>query len=225
MAMTMMGNGVTDFSGAASSLTMGMPGTGNLVMRQVGKTAYVKMPDELAAQMSDAKPWMRVDLDAVYGRQYGGGPTRGVASPDPTRQFEYLRGVSDSVEKVGEERVRDVPTTRYRAVTDLREEAAGQDVEVRQANEELVKRLGTSKLPVEVWIDEKNRIRRYALDVSVPMSEGATSQDASREEDELRTQMVIEYYDFGTPVDVQAPPSDQTMDGSELFAGQQPAAQ
>ena len=54
--MTMTGNGVTDFSGAASSLTMGMSGTGNLEMRQVGETVYVKMPDELAAQMPGAKP-------------------------------------------------------------------------------------------------------------------------------------------------------------------------
>ena len=72
--------------------------------------------------------------------------------------------------------------------------------------------------------DEKNRVRRYALDVSVPMSEGATSQDVSQEDDELSTQMVIEYYDFGAPIDVQAPP-EQTTDGSEPFAGQQPAEQ
>ena len=134
---------------------MGMSGAGNLEMRQVGRTVYVKMPDELAAQMPDTKPWVRVDLDAVYGRQYGGGPTQGVASSDPTRQFEYLRGASESVEKVGEERVRGVPTTRYGAVTDLREGAAGQDAQVRQANEELVKRLGTSKLPVEVWMTRR----------------------------------------------------------------------
>lgn len=41
----------------------------------------------------------------------------------------------------------------------------------------------------------------------------------------MRTQMVAEYYDFGTPVDVQAPPPDQTMDGSTLFSGQQPVVQ
>jgi hypothetical protein len=57
------------------------------------------------------------------------------------------------------------------------------------------------------------------------MSEGDTSQDASREDDELRAQMVIEYYDFGAPVDVHAPPPARTTDGTELFAGQQPAAQ
>ena len=37
MTMTMTGNGVTGFSGAASSLIMEMSGTGNLEMRHLGK--------------------------------------------------------------------------------------------------------------------------------------------------------------------------------------------
>ena len=218
-AVTVKGGGVTDFSGAASNMTMGMPGMGGLEMRQIGETVYMKMPDEFAAQVSGSKPWVRVDLDTLYGQQYGA--VQGGAAGDPTRQLEYLRGVSDSVEKIGEERVRGVPTTRYRAILDLNEEAAG----VKGADQELVKGLGTSKLPVEVWVDEENRVRRYALDVSVPMPENAASQDASQGDDGLRTRMVIEYYDFGTPVDVQAPPQDQTMDGSKLLAEGQAATQ
>ena len=222
--MTVKGGGVTDFSGAASSLTIGTPGMGDLEMRQVGETVYVKLPDEFASQTSGSKPWVRVDLDALYGQQYGGAPVQGGASGDPTRQLEYLRGVSDSVEKIGEEEVRGVPTTHYEAIVDLNREVAGQDAGVKEANQELVKRLGTSKLPVEVWVDEENRVRRYALDVSVPMPESAASQGASQGDDRLRTRMVIEYYDFGTPVDVQAPPRDQTMDVSKLLAREQPAA-
>ena len=42
---------------------------------------------------------------------------------------------------------------------------------------------------------------------------------------EVQTSIVAEYYDFGTPVDVQAPPEDQTMDGSKMFPQQQPVAQ
>jgi hypothetical protein len=223
-AMTVKGGGVTDFSGAASSLTIGTPGMGDLQMRQVGETVYVKLPDEVAAQTSGSKPWVRVDLDALYGQQYGGAPVQGGASGDPTRQLEYLRGVSDSVGKVGEERVRGVPTTHYEAIVDLNREVAGQDAKVEEANQELVKKLGTSELPVEVWVDEENRVRRYALDVGVPMPENAASRDASQGDDRLRTRMVVEYYDFGTPVEVQAPPLDQTIDGSKLLAGEQPAA-
>ncbi len=221
-AVTVKGEGVTDFSGAASRMTIGMPGMGGLETRQVGETVYVKMPDEFAAQVSGSKPWVRVDLDTLYGQQYGA-PVQGGAAGDPTRQLEYLRGVSDSVGKIGEERVRGVPTTRYRAILDLNKEAAGQDAGVKEANQEVVKRLGTSKLPVEVWVDEENRVRRYAMDVSVPMPEDAASQDASRGDDKPRTRMVIEYYDFGTPVDVQAPPRDQIMDGSKLLAEGQAA--
>ncbi len=223
-AMTVKGGGVTDFSGAASSLTIGTPRMGDLQMRQVGETVYVKLPDEFAAQTSGSKPWVRVDLDALYGQQYGGAPVQGGASGDPTRQLEYLRGVSESVEKVGEERVRGVPTTHYEAIVDLNREVAGQDAGVEEANQGLVKKLGTSRLPVEVWVDEENRVRRYALDVGVPVPENADSRDASQGDDRLRTRMVVEYYDFGTPVEVQAPPLDQTTDGSKLLAGEQPAA-
>ena len=61
--------------------------------------------------------------------------------------------------------------------------------------------------------------------MNVPAPENATSPNASPEDATLRTQMVAEYYDFGTSVDVQAPPPDQTMDGSQLLSGAQPVAQ
>ncbi len=54
--ITMKGGGATDFSGAASSMTVGMPGMGDLEMRQVGETVYLRMPDEFAAQVSGSKP-------------------------------------------------------------------------------------------------------------------------------------------------------------------------
>lgn len=76
-----------------------------------------------------------------------------------------------------------------------------------------------------MWLDDQNRVRRFALDLNVPAPENAASPNASPEDATMRTQMVAEYYDFGTSVDVQAPPPDQIMDGSELLSGQQPVAQ
>lgn len=222
MTMTMTGEGVVDFSGAASSLTMEMAGMGNIEMRQIENTAYVKLPEEFLAQMPGAKPWMRVDLDAIYRQQYGAslGQMQGGAAQDPTRQLEYLRGVSDSVEKVGTEEVRGVWTTHYRAVVDLGKEAAQQDPKIQRAYDDLIEQLGTSKLPVEVWLDDQERVRRFATDVTVP--DGTGSPDTP-ENAEVRTQMAIDYYGFGTAVDVQAPPQGQTMDGSQLISAQTPA--
>lgn len=222
--MTMTGEGVVDFSGAASSLTMNMFGMGNLEMRQVENTIYMRMPEDLLAQMPDAKPWFEMDLDTMYEQQYGANPAQmqGGAMGDPTRQLEYLRGVSDSVEKAGTEKVRGVQTTRYEAIVDLRKQVAGQDAEARQAQEEIIKQLGTSELPVEVWLDDQNRVRRFATDLDVPTPENASGMP---EDGKLQTSIVAEYYDFGTPVDVQAPPEDQTMDGSKMFPARQPVAQ
>ena len=207
-------------------MTVEMLGMGGFEMRQIGDTVYMKMPEDLVAQMPGAKPWMEMDLDAA-SRQHDGvnldQMQSGVAQ-DPTGQLEYLRDVSDSVEKVGVEEVRGVRTTRYEAVVDLEKEVAGQDAGAREAHDQMVEKLGASKFPVEVWLDDENRVRRYALDVSVPMPENAASPDASQGDDKMRTRMVAEYYDFGTPVDVQAPPQDQTMDGSKLLAGEQPVA-
>ena len=86
----------------------------------------------------------------------------------------------------------------------------------------MVEKLGASKLPVEVWLDDKNRVRRYAMDATVPVPEDAPEMP---EGGEMRTSIVAEYYDFGTPVDVQAPPPDQTTEGSKLLSGQRPAAE
>ncbi|QIN81316.1 hypothetical protein GBA63_00770 [Rubrobacter tropicus] len=221
MEMTITGQGIMDFSGAASSLTMEMFGMGNFEMRQIGNTVYMKMPEGGPAQMPGARPWIRVDLDDAYEREYGANPAQmpGGAAGDPTRQLEYLRGVSDSVEKVGTEKVRGVQTTRYEAILDLRKEAAGRGAEVREAQEEIIEQIGTSKLPVEVWLDDQNRVRRYAMDVAVPVPENA-SAPGMPEGGKMRTSMVAEYYDFGTPVEVQAPPQEQTTDGSKMFSRQ-----
>ena len=223
---TMRGRGVVDFSGAEASMTVNMLGLGNLEMRQVGGTIYMKMPEDFSAQTPGARPWIEVDPKTVKENQSGAnlGQTQPGIVQDPTGEFEYLRGVSESVEKVGVAEVRGTRTTHYRATIDLQEAAAEEDPGAQEAYDEMSRKLGAGKLPVEVWIDEKNRVRRYEIDMSVPVPESAASPGTSGEDVTVRTRMVTEYYDFGVPVDVQAPPRDQTMDGSEMLSGAQPAA-
>lgn len=119
--------------------------------------------------------------------------------------------------------MRGVRTTRYKVVTDLEKEAAGQDAQRRREYDEMIRQLDTSKLPVEVWIDERNRARRVAIDMVVPGVENPDAPNASGDE-EARLSMVTEYYDFGTPLDVRAPPPGLTMDGSRPLPGRQTAA-
>jgi hypothetical protein len=83
--VTMTGQGAGEVHGASSSMTVEMLGMGGFEMRQIEDTVYIKMPEDLVAQMPGARPWMEADLEAMYGRQYGARPAqmRGGAGAGP----------------------------------------------------------------------------------------------------------------------------------------------
>jgi hypothetical protein len=224
MVLTLRGAGVTNFSGTEFAMTMNMLGMGGFEMRRLDGMVYTKPPEDFRPPESpDTKPWIRVSADEAY-KESGPSLMGAEEAQDPARQLEYLRGVSDSVEKAGVEEVRGVRTTRYKVVVDLNKEAAGQDNRTRKEYDQMIGQLGTSKAPVEVWIDDQNLARRVAMDMIVPGYESSAAPGEPGRDD-TRLSMVTEYYDFGVPVDVQAPPQDQTMDGSELLSDRQPATQ
>jgi hypothetical protein len=61
-----------------------------------------------------------------------------------------------------------------------------------------LERRAEKTLPVEIWIDDVGRARRFVLELDeVPAT--------------------IDFYDFGVEVDVQAPPQDEVLDDDELL--------
>ena len=214
------GSGVTDFADKTSRFTMNLPQMGDFEVRQVGGKIYEKFPEVLRAQMPGKKTWVVIDLDKLYSEQYGTSFSgmQGAAS-DPTSQLQYLRGVSDSVKKVGEEKVRGVPTTHYKATLDLKKSIKEQGGNLKQAYKKLESQLGTSKLPTDVWLDGKGRVRRYEMEMPLPSTKGATSPQGGSTGKQAGISIVEEVYDFGTPVNVSPSPPNQTMDMSELMPG------
>ncbi len=61
-------------------------------------------------------------------------------------------------------------------------------------------------MPADVWIDDNDRVVKmhFTMDAS-GFGVGAGTAEVT-----------MEITDFGVPVDVQAPPADQTVDFSEL---------
>ena len=96
--------------------------------------------------------------------------TRGRAA-GPHRQPGYLRGVSGSVEKVGKEEVRGVPTTHRRATGDF-DKAAPDVPEACKAHDRMLRLMGGKKVPTEVWLDEHGRVRRYKIAMSFNVPKG-----------------------------------------------------
>lgn len=216
--------GMQDFSRQESSFVMRMPMVGKIESRILGTKIYQKFPPEFRSQvMPPGKSWVVTDFEEQSGAGFS--DLESDAS-NPVDQLSYLRSVG-SVREVGQEEVRGASTTHYRAVIDLDKELAstqgGKDIErtYAQAKEQL----GTSKLPTEVWLDEEGRVRRYEMNLPLPEQPATDPGEATIQQlPEGEMTLVLEYYDFGVPVEVNPPPPAQVMDVQELMQTQEPPA-
>jgi hypothetical protein len=111
------------------------------------------------------------------------------------------------VEALGDEDVRGVPTTHYTGVVDL-ESLAKKDPALKGTIDQLVAQTGLRSIPVEVWVDDENFVRRMKQSF-----EGATFGPGMQ----LDMTMTTELYDFGSDVNVEVPPPDEVVDFSELM--------
>jgi hypothetical protein len=172
-----------------------------------GLVAYMHLPG-----VSPERPWVRFDFAAL-------GEAEGIAmaelaqlgSGDPSQMLEYLKAGGD-VETVGEELLFGVPTTRYRTTVDLAqviERAPEGERELLRASVERIERLsGASTMPVEVWVDENDLVRRLSMEQSIPATAGGPGQMT----------MTMDLFEFGTDVDVRVPPPSRVTDLTELVS-------
>ena len=117
--------------------------------------------------------------------------------------LEYLQGLSGDVQKVGDDTVAGEHATHYRASIDYAKVAEKLPDTSAKARDELTK-LGT--VPADVWINDDDRV----VKMQMAIDGGAFGGDGGKIE------MTMEITDFGVPVDVQAPPEDETVDLSSL---------
>ena len=197
---------VAEQRSAATTEVMGR----SFEMVSEGQSLYLRLPDAARAA-NGGKGWAKVDL----GSGVPGGMTGGLGSTNPLDSFEQLRKAGSEVEDLGEEEVRGTSTRHLRTVLDLTDAIA----ELGAAGAPGADAIGPlrdqlSAVPVDVWLDDDDRIRRQrtTLDLSLP---GVGSV-------EVRT--TLEAFAYGEPVDIELPaPEDVVEAGPEilgsLFAG------
>jgi len=138
-------------------------------------------------------------------------------SNDPTSGMQLLAG-ADQVTTVGSDTVRGAVTTHYRVTVDLKKAVQAAPPAARAAVQKLVGLYAIPTLPVDVWIDGNERIRRESivmdpLDLTLPVAAtGATG----------KITITVEFYNFGAPVDTAPPPSSDVSDLSNLLGGSTP---
>ncbi|MGH3326838.1 MAG: hypothetical protein ACRDPT_03400 [Streptomycetales bacterium] len=212
---TVKGEGVIDFANEAAAVTMRLP-QGDVETRTIGRVLYEKVSEEQRAQVPGNKPWVKIDLGAVAEKQFGAEAAKKQTGPtDPAQLLGYLRGVSGKVRTVGTDKVGGDETTHYKTKVDLRTAAKHLGPQEAQATEQLQQRLGSKHLPMEVWLDGDQRVRR--LSATMPLAAAPTGGQPGAE-----VTVIEDLFDFGAGLDVGPPPKDDTADVTDTILERTP---
>lgn len=203
------GAGVMDLNGHGVDLTAQIPVVGAIRIEEVGQILYMKLPSGLASSarlgLPGGKTWVKIDLAKAVGPN-GLGSLDTFGEENPTQLLARLQNASTTgLVRVGQDKVDGVVTTRYRATIDPAREAA--KAAAAPSATPMAKALAAQEakitsLPVNVWVDTNNLLRRVEVNLSIP-SGGSIDE-------------TMNLYDFGTPVSITPPPPAQTMDASAL---------
>jgi hypothetical protein len=152
----------------------------------LGKTMYLKSP-ELGA----GDKWIKIDLsdpNSIYGMI-------GKAT-DPEVMFKAMESPK-KLELVGTEDVDGVSTNHYRVTMDPAKYLDAMQFPAAMAD------MLPEELVTEMWIDADNLPRKFTQTIEVPGVSGGAPTTTTTEGT---------YSDFGTDVEIEAPPADQVTE-------------
>jgi hypothetical protein len=216
----MTGSGAFDYEKARGEATYRMQvpmlGEVGMDMRMVGTKVFVRLPEALAgAGMTGGKEWASVDLGTSLEHSALGSLDL-TQQQDPAQTLQYLRAASTGVKEGGSATVRGVETTRYTGRLDFRKalDAGLEKLELSPAERQraragmkwMLDQLGANGVPFEVFVDGDGLLRRMTMHMNMTV-----------EGEEMSMKMLIDYFDFGVDVNVQAPPARDVYDASGLL--------
>jgi hypothetical protein len=210
-AMNFSATGAIDDHGRLFQLAYTMDGTAlgleagdvnfDAVLDMESGDAYFDYPGALDLGLPAGKRWVHMQVEELEGLQ---------STSDPSSMVAYLYAASD-LERVGEERVRGVDTVRYRATMHLDralEQFPENQRKQMQKSFEMLEEFGIETIPMEVWIDTEDYLRR--LDMDWRMDEVPDAPKGARLEIEM------EMWDYGADVDVKLPAKSTVVELEDL---------
>lgn len=187
-----------ELGGADPSLEMIMDGRKGLVM-------YMRSP---LFRTTAGDKWMKLDMAKLAQKEgFDLNTLMNANQADPSQSLHMLMASSDA-HAVGYDRVRGIFTTHYTLKVDLAKLAKGND-EYSKTVEQLEQMSGVTSFPAEAWIDDKGRVRRMKIDMSLNAPTGGA----------VTMSMTMDLYAFGIKVDVPPPAASDVVDASALLGG------
>ncbi|HVL64717.1 MAG TPA: hypothetical protein VM573_06045 [Actinomycetota bacterium] len=173
----------------------GIPGTVMEVI-QDGSTSYMKNRGETGTWVKYSGP--------------SAAPVAGLTADPRVSPADYLRHLDDishNVEVLGEEDIDGDPATHYRA--ELNEASLA---DFANPLKEMGFDLEVDYDPLDVWIDERGRIRKMFFGMRVDGEKHGSPMSG-------RVATTVSFFDFGAPVEIELPDPDQVTDE---FGGAEP---
>lgn len=205
-SLAMSGEGVFDYRRMVGRIVFDLsalePELEEMEIIFVGTVLYASGFGE---ELAPGKSWMRIDTAKTPGVSLGA-----LGQIDsPASELQFLRAVSKEVEEKGEDEVRGVPTTHYRAMIDVRKlgEVAGSEAPPKVRNQmrveatTLFEEAGVDEAPIDVWLDGDGLPRKMTIELAF-----------EAEGEKARAEITVEFFDFGVPVRVSHPPASETVD-------------
>jgi hypothetical protein len=189
------------------------------VMTGNGSVVYLRSPRFLE-DLPDGKEWVKLDL-VKASKELGVDPTAlpQASQNDPAEMLRFLRAVG-RVRQFGWENLDGVATNHYKANVDVRRYLdlvpAGRRADARRSVRRLIDLMGgRSRIPMDVWVDESDLVRRLAMDMRTTLPGGSS----------MRMTFDMRFSDFGSDVDIEVPDEDETIDYGDLVGALQPTSE
>lgn len=204
--ITMPGSGVADLKTGDADITIdvskltaqaGNQATGSQ-MEEISKggIVYLKIPFK---GLPHGKQWVKIDPQQVE-KAMGLGSLAQQANDSPGNLVGVLKNAVDE-QKLGQETVDGVQTTHYKTTIDTAKLVQAGAAKAQPWMKSMLKDTPKS-MNFDVWVDSSSLIRRMTFDMGYGKASGS---------------MTMDFSDFGTPIDVQAPPPDQVVDAVTLL--------
>lgn len=185
-------------------------------MLVVNHVIYLKLPPfpGIGSLGPEGRPWLKLDL-ASLGETVGN--TGGLEGLRADKLLTTIAENGGSIEEVGEEKVRDAPTTHFKMQIDAGAliAALNLDSSVSEVVDDSIKEM--APLSVDLWLDDNNLVHRGRI--SLPMETMAGSDDLVP--DSYKGALLVittDVFDIGAQVTVAAPTPEETFDLADMIA-------
>lgn len=212
---------VVDPPAHAASMTVGIDasqlaqadqglGSGKVQMGMVlvGQDMYMRFPRAMLTALPSlgGKPW--VEINVANAAHVSGLSSLGdnPAMSDPQAVLQELQSVANGVVNDGHQRVDGVLTTHYAATVSL-DRLYGKLASLDKAVLQQI--IPGQDVPIDVWIDAHNLVRRVVMTLTIDVPNGPSMQETA----------TADITDYGPQPRPTPPPADQVTDASSLVAG------